>query len=109
MTDKLTLGALAGAVIAVSMLVMGTRALAHEAPRGWSYGIECCSSIDCREVPASYVKETPKGYVMTKTGETLEYGDSRIKVSKDDGMHWCTVSGKDDARTICLYVPPKGY
>lgn len=109
MTDRLLTGSIAVAIIAVSALVVGTRARAHDAPQGWAYGRECCSSVDCREVPASYVRETSAGYVLTKTGETLPYGDSRVKDSKDDGLHWCSIGGKDDGRTICLYVPPRGY
>lgn len=89
--------------------VTATAAAAHDAPSGWNYGRECCSSIDCREVPASYVRETPAGYLLTKTGETLAYSDSRIKESKDDGLHWCSMGGKDEGRTLCLYIPPRGY
>lgn len=95
--------------IALIAAMTASAAGAHDAPSGWAYGRECCSSIDCREVPASYVRETPDGYVLTKTGETLAYGDSRIKDSKDDGLHWCTIGGKDTARTICLYMPPRAY
>lgn len=109
MTDRFTMLPIAAAIIAVSALVAGTKAKAHDAPSGWRYGIECCSSIDCREVPASYVRETSAGYVLTKTGETLAYGDSRIKDSKDDGLHWCSMGGSDQGRTICLYVPPKSF
>lgn len=96
-------------VIAIIASTAAFAAGAHNAPSGWSYGIECCSAVDCREVPASYVRETPAGYVLTKTGETLSCGDSRVKDSKDDGFHWCTIGGKDNGRTICLYVPPRGY
>lgn len=95
--------------IALIVAMTASEAGAHDAPSGWAYGRECCSSIDCREVPASYVRETPDGYVLTKTGETLAYGDSRVKGSKDVGIHLCSLGGKDTGRTICLYVPQRGY
>lgn len=81
---------------------------AHDAPTGWSYGYECCSSIDCRPISSASVKEGAAGYTLP-TGETLAYKDSRIRESKDEQFHWCSVNGRDDSRTLCLYVPLRGY
>lgn len=35
--------------------------------------------------------------------------DARIKRSPDGKFHWCSVAGADDSRTICLFVPPRGF
>lgn len=95
-------------VLALVLFAAAVPAAAHDAPIGWSYDSSCCSTIDCRQVPGSYVRETADGYFMTKTRETISYGDKRIKVSPDGLWHWCTYDGTDDAGTICLYVPPRG-
>jgi hypothetical protein len=82
---------------------------AHDAPTGWAYDVSCCSNIDCREIPASTLTEGPNGYLISISNETVPYGDKRLKDSPDGHVHWCTINGRDDARTICLYVPPRGY
>lgn len=92
------------AVISVSMTAAG----AHEAPAGWNYDSSCCSNFDCRQVSDGTVKETAEGYQLP-TGEVISYDDARIKPSKDEFFHWCTVAGANDSRTICLYVPPRSF
>jgi hypothetical protein len=90
-------------------------ARAHEAlptaarPLGWAYPYSCCSGIDCRQVSAKAISERPEGYVINNTGEVVAYNDSRVKNSPDGVYHWCSVAGASDSRTICLFVPPKGY
>lgn len=84
-------------------------ALAHDAPRGWSYPISCCSSFDCREVSPAAIRERPGGYVIGLTGEVLAFSDKRLKNSPDGEYHWCSVAGADDGRTVCLFVPPQSY
>lgn len=105
-------------VIALSWAILTTDAEAHDAmptaaqPNGWAYPFSCCSGIDCREVssgPDGVVRETPEGYVIASTGEVVAYTDKRIKDSPDGAFHWCSVAGKDDSRTICLFVPPRAY
>ncbi|MGO8241251.1 hypothetical protein ACC806_34505 [Rhizobium ruizarguesonis] len=98
-------------VIAAAGLIAGT-VQAHDAPAGWRYDLKCCSGIDCREVnhdPGVRVKETPEGYLISTTGETISYRDTRIRQSPDGEYHWCSSGGLDTSRTICLYVPPRGY
>lgn len=91
------------------------RAAAHDArptaakPNGWSYPFSCCSGYDCREVSAMSVREQPDGYVIAGTGEVVGYQDRRIKDSPDGEYHWCSVAGKNDGKTICLFVPPRSY
>jgi hypothetical protein len=102
------------AMLSASILV-AFPAGAHEAlptaakPLGWNYPYSCCSGIDCRQVSEKAISERPQGYVINKTGEVVAYSDSRVKDSPDGVYHWCSVAGADDSRTICLFVPPKGF
>jgi hypothetical protein len=84
-------------------------AIAHESPKGWTYPYSCCSGHDCREVPAAAISERQSGYMINGTGEVVAYTDPRIKHSPDGVYHWCSVAGKSDGRTICLFVPPKSF
>ena len=107
-------GALLAALVLMSLIFMLLRAEAHDAlptsaqPLGWSYPISCCSGVDCRRVAIGDVREGPDGYV-TLSGEVVSYGDKRIKDSPDGEFHWCTVGGTDTGRTLCLFVPPRGF
>lgn len=90
-------------------------AFAHDAqpsktqPLGWTYDYSCCSAFDCREVGNLAVSTTPEGYVVKLTGEVIPYGDKRIKRSKDEFYHQCTIGGDPTAKhSICLYVPDRG-
>jgi len=97
------------AALSLSMLA-AVPARAHEAPTGWTYPWACCSSIDCQEVQSSAVSERPQGYVIQSTGEVVAYSDKRVRNSPDGEYHWCAhVTGLDAGRTICLFVPPKGF
>jgi hypothetical protein len=84
-------------------------ATAHDAPTGWSYPHRCCSGIDCRPVPAKAISERPEGFVINNTGEVVAYADTRLKDSPDGEYHWCSVAGEEKSRTICLFVPPRGF
>lgn len=77
-------------------------------PLGWKYPFACCSGIDCRAVSDDRITEGPAGYTVP-SGEIIAMTDSRIKESPDGVFHWCTVAGKDDGRTICLFVPPRSF
>jgi len=96
---------LAGAPMAVMPLVT----VAHDAPTGWRYDLSCCSGIDCRQIASDDLKEQPDVYFITIGHATVPYNDTRIKNSPDGNVHWCTVNGRDDGKTICLYIPPKAY
>ena len=84
-------------------------AAAHDAKSGWAYPFACCSGYDCREVKATLVRERPEGFVIGTTGEVVAYTDRRVRNSPDGEYHWCSVAGKDDGRTICLFVPPRAF
>jgi hypothetical protein len=82
---------------------------AHQADSGWTYPLECCSNQDCRAISASKVTEGPDGYVVEISGEQISYADGRIRDSPDGEHHWCSVGGRDNGRTICLFVPPASF
>ncbi|WP_292312929.1 hypothetical protein [Mesorhizobium sp.] len=98
-----------------ALILLSRPVSAHEAlpttakPLGWSYPHSCCSGIDCRQVSDKAISERLEGYVINGTGEVVAYRDGRVKNSPDGVYHWCSVAGADDSRTICLFVPPKGY
>jgi hypothetical protein len=82
---------------------------AHEAPMGWTYPLSCCSNYDCKQVSNGSVSERPEGYVI-ETGEVVAYSDKRIRNSPDGDFHWCAhQAGVDAGRTICLFVPSRGF
>lgn len=96
------------ALIALACFVYGVgQAWSHDAPTGWKYQYACCSGIDCREVPASWISEQPDGYHVP-SGEVVGYLDTRVKDSPDGQTHWCSQGGSDTGRTICLFVPQRG-
>ena len=100
----------ASALLAFPLLVSAPAiGLAHDAKSGWSYPYACCSGIDCREVQATVIRERPEGFVIGLTGEVVGYTDKRIRNSPDGEYHWCSVAGRDDGRTICLFVPPRSF
>lgn len=102
--SSLSLSTAAGAAAA---FVMAAPSFAHDAKSGWSYPFACCSGYDCRAVEPRRISERPEGYVIDTTGEVLAYNDRRVRNSPDGEYHWCSVAGRDDSRTICLFVPPK--
>lgn len=91
------------------------RANAHDAPPtaamplGWSYPFNCCSNTDCHQIKSTAIHEAKTGYVINATGELISYGDKRLKDSPDGLYHQCTVQGKTDTKTLCLFVPPPSY
>lgn len=108
------------ALATILFIIYAGGALAHDAlptasqPLGWTYPYGCCSDYDCRQVggsPNSPVKvlEKPEGYVISTTGEVVGYKDTRLRNSPDGEFHWCSVNGANDSKTICLFVPPRGF
>jgi hypothetical protein len=95
----------------VVLVTLATSAWGHEAPTGWTYPWECCSSMDCQEVADEKIGEGSEGYTVRLTGEVIPFhGDSRVKVSPDGHFHWCAhTAGPDKNKTICLFVPPRGF
>lgn len=92
----------------IGLAALCAPAQAHDAPKGWAYDTQCCSSQDCREINASQIREGSEGYTVTFTGETLAYDDRRIRYAPDGLYHWCECPYCKQAPTRCLYVPRKG-
>lgn len=97
-------------------LIFGTHlAFGHDAvasaamPQGWAYPFSCCSGYDCREVPDADIVEGARGYEIRRTGELINMSDPKIRQSPDGKFHWCSVAGANDGKTICLFVPPRGF
>lgn len=90
------------------MALFGGKAQSHDAPAGWAYPGNCCSGVDCREVPDADIIEGARGYEIRKTHELIPMTDPKVKMSPDGRFHLCTVGGLDDSRTICLFVPGRG-
>ena len=84
-------------------------ASAHDAPTGWKYPYACCSGIDCRPVSKKQISERPEGFIINNTGEVIASSDTRLRDSPDGEYHWCSVAGEEQSRTICLFVPPRGF
>jgi len=108
-----------GSIFIIGLVTFWTVALAlkveaHDAkptasqPLGWTYDYSCCSLKDCREVDDKAVKVDGQGYTIVATGEVILYSDTRIKRSRDEFYHWCSVAGEETSRTLCLYVPDRG-
>lgn len=101
-------------IILALVLLAAKPAGAHDAkptatqPLGWAYDYSCCSVNDCREVKDSAVSEDSRGFTIVATGELIPYGDRRIKQSKDEFFHLCTVAGREDGKALCVYVPNRG-
>jgi hypothetical protein len=107
---RATVRALAGLSLFAGVSAFSTPALAHDAPAGWSYPFDCCANYDCQEISSKAISERPEGYVVQTTGEVVGYRDKRVRNSPDGEFHWCAhQSGLDAGKTICLFVPPRGF
>ena len=60
---------------------------------------------NCRPIKANQVRAGYDGYLILSSGEVVVYSDSRVKHSPDGDYHWCSNGGRDNGRTICLFVP----
>lgn len=112
MTRPLIIAITMAAASACILLWLTARNVAygHEAPMGWSYGAECCSSADCSQRPEGEISTVEGGYRVNTTGEIIPYSDYRIKRSRDEFYHRCAAGGDMSAKhSICLYVPDQGF
>lgn len=113
---ELIIAAILAWIFMLSMIVLGDKARSHEAvptamsPLGWTYGADCCSVMDCFQEQSSNIRERKDGYEIISTNELIVYSDKRIRISKDEFFHRCTALGNPTMkRSICLYVPNKGF
>lgn len=100
--------------------LMPLAVLAHQAPAGWAYDPECCSSHDCQQVADGAIREVAGGYsVVIRPGTHImvppdrpavevfiPHGDRRIRPSGDQHRHACVARFRD--HVYCIYVPIGG-
>lgn len=116
---------LLSAAVAIALTV--EPAWPHDAPTGWTYDYNCCSTKDCHQLPLGTVRLSNNGYQVSLTPEqhhqlirsttfTIGYADAKIRPSKDEFYHACitTQTQLQDGKLsggllICLYVPPMGF
>lgn len=106
---------LATTYIVFAMMISIQMGYAHTAkptasePLGWAYDVSCCSLKDCRELPQGSVEQRPDGYYVVATRTLVPYNDRRIKKSKDEFFHICTINGEPFSGIICLYAPASAF
>ena len=109
MVTRLISAAVLAIVVFLLLLAANIAARAHDAPSGWTYPLSCCSNQDCRQANDGEVKEENGGFTLMSTGETVPYGDSRIRISPDGLFHVCQPpTGPKAGSIICLFAPPGG-
>ena len=52
--------------------------------------------------------QSGEGFIKV-TGEVIPMSSKKVRNSPDGQFHWCSVAGKADGKTICLFVPPRAY
>ena len=105
---------LALAALAFALTLQPPCVHAHQAPSGWSYSVQCCSGIDCDEIPASAVKETPEGYaitlrpgqhVMVKAPFATVVPYATARPAPDGAYHICLSPA---LKVLCFFAGPRG-
>lgn len=71
---------------------------AHE----W-YPAYCCSGQDCYEISQEDVELAGEGYFIKATGEY--FPRNAVPESPDGKFHRCSIGGKREARTLCIFAP----
>src|SRR5262245_17379500 len=104
----------ARAAAAATSLLAPLTVHAHQAPSGWSYPVQCCSVIDCAEIPTSAVKETRGGYRVTlKPGDHVMVDApfetvvpyAKAKAAPDGAYHICL---SPTLKVLCFFAGPRG-
>ncbi|MFG1371062.1 hypothetical protein V5F32_02690 [Xanthobacter oligotrophicus] len=92
-----------GLALCLSAVALVPRlARAHE----W-YPAYCCSGQDCYEVGPEDVEFVGQGYFIKATGEY--FPRDAVPESPDGKFHRCSIQGKRDARTLCLFAPTPAF
>jgi hypothetical protein len=99
---SLRLAWLAGLIVCAAFVGMMLPVLAHDAPSGWTYPIECCSGHDCDEIASDRVKAVASGYLVDGK-HLIQHAD--VKQSPDGAFHACFPT-PDILR--CFWAPPRG-
>jgi len=98
---------LAGMMWACLILILIAIGINAASAHEW-YDYECCSDKDCRAViPGDALKVNKQGYVIY--GTLIKFDDKRIRKSKDQDFHVCTVVDEIGHPYVrCLYEPTTG-
>lgn len=104
------ISAIIAIVLLMALLLWSTTpSNAHDAPAGWAYGQDCCSTTDCAPATKA-VHATDGGWKVDETGDIIPYNDNAIRDSKDGEFHVCKFFAPRNGRVLrCLYVPPSSY
>ena len=73
---------------------------------GWAhewYPAYCCSGQDCYEITEADVEVAGEGYFIKATGEY--FPRNAIPDSPDGKFHRCSIGGKREGRTLCIFAP----
>lgn len=90
-------------------LALMLRAEAHEAPTGWRFEPECCGNGDCKPVGQGEIRVTPDGYLIPATGEVIPFQSHKVRSSPDGKPYRCSVQGKREGNTYCIYISKGGF
>lgn len=96
---KFGLGLLAGLAVA---LLLPRIASTHE----W-YPAYCCSGQDCYEITQEDVEFIGQGYFIKATGEY--FPRDTVPESPDGKFHRCSLGGRREGRTLCLFAPAPAF
>ena len=104
----------------IELVILTSNARAHSAKSGWVYPYNCCSSVDCSEIPKHTVKQVTGGYQVTLTGadhhlltpknESFQYfiPFDKVKQSQDEEYHLC-IKSYAHSEYICFFAPPMSF
>lgn len=73
---------------------------------GWAhewYPAYCCSGQDCYEIAQEDVELAGEGYFIKATGEY--FPRTAVPDSPDGKFHRCSIGGRREARTLCIFAP----
>lgn len=89
-------------------LALGLAALPPRMARAhdW-YPAYCCSGQDCYEITEEDVAFVGEGYFIKATGEYIPR--TAVPESPDGKFHRCSIGGKKEARTLCIFAPTPAF
>lgn len=71
------------------------------------YPAYCCSGQDCYEITQEDVEFAGQGYFIKATGEF--FPRDSVPESPDGKFHRCSLGGRPEGRTLCLFAPAPAF
>lgn len=94
----------------LALVLCAAPVAAHEAPSGFTYLPQCCSSTDCREADEGEVVEKDGGWLIVPSKVWMPHDDIRRHDAPDGRFHVCNkIAGDRKSAPWCLYTPAMGY